>query len=68
MSKKTKKNIFAGADDVYLTKNHVAVRTVATDYGKNGEIVYMDKTTYHKRTKKNMDLLAKTHGKVRYGR
>lgn len=68
MSKKTKKNIFAGADDVYLTKNHVAVRNVETTYGKNGELVLTDTTTYHKKTKRNMDLLAKTHGKVRYGR
>ena len=67
MSRK-KKNIFTGANDVYLTKNHIAVRNIATEYGKNGELIHTDTTTYHKKTKKNMSLLKDTHGSVRYGR
>ena len=66
--KRRKRNIFAGADDVYLTSKHIAVRTVSTRYTKAGKRIFTDKTKYHKRTQKNMTLLKNTLGRVRFGR
>lgn len=68
MARKRKRNIFSGADDVYLTEKHIAVRKINTRYTKSGKMVFTDKTKYHKRTAKNMQLLKKTQGYVRFGR
>lgn len=55
-----KKNIFAGADDVYLTKNFIAVKNVSTFKNKLSE-----KTIYVPKTKSNIDLARKTFGGIR---
>ena len=65
---KRKRNVFAGADDVYLTKKFIAVRDISTRFNKNGKMTFVDKTKYLKRTAKNMQLLKKTQGNVRFGR
>lgn len=36
-------NRFAGADDIYLTKNSIAVRNVSTYQDKNGKFHMTDK-------------------------
>lgn len=68
MAKSRNRNMFAGADDVYLTKNFIAVRKVNSGFTKSGRLIYSDKTRYYKRSTKNMQLLQKTHGHVRFGR
>lgn len=68
MLKNKCRNMFAGADDVYLTKNFIAVRKVNSGFTKSGRLIYSDKTRYYKRSAKNMQLLKKTHGYVRFGR
>lgn len=52
------------ADDVYLTKSKIAVRQVRSDSNR----VKSDKTKYFQKTPKRMFVLAKTIGRVRYGR
>ena len=68
MSKNKSRNIFAGADDIYLTKNFIAVRKVNSGLTKSSRLIYSDKTRYYKRSAKNMQLLKKTKGQVRFGR
>lgn len=68
MAKKKKRNVFAGADDVYLTKKFIAVRRINTYRGKNGKAKLSDKTRYYKRTTKNMSLAKRIFGNIRFGR
>ena len=68
MAKSRNHNIFAGADDVYLTKNCIALRKINSGFSKSGYMTYSDKTRYYKRTAKNMQLLKQTQGYVRFGR
>lgn len=68
MAKNKISNIFAGADDVYLTKKFIAVRKINSRFTKSGSMTYSDKTRYFKRSAKNMRLLKNTHGYVRFGR
>ena len=68
MAKSRNRNMFVGADDIYLTKNFIAVRKVNSSFTKSGRLIYSDKTRYYKRSAKNMQLLKKTQGHVRFGR
>ncbi len=68
MAKSKNRNMFVGADDVYLTKKFIAVRKINSGFSKSGRMTYSDKTRYYKRTAKNMQLLKKTQGYVRFGR
>ena len=67
-TRKKQRNVFAGADDVYLTKKHIAVRKINTYRTKDGKAKYSDKTKYYKRTTKNMNLVQRIFGRVRFGR
>ena len=62
------RNKFAGADDIYLTKNSIAVRRVSTYRTRKGEQVYSDKTKYFKRTKNNLIQASSLYGRLRFGR
>lgn len=68
MAKSRRRNIFAGADDIYLTKNYIAVRRLNSRFTRSGRMTSSDKTRYFKRSAKNMQLLKKTQGYVRFGR
>lgn len=63
-----KRNIFRGADDIYLTKKRIAVRRVATKRDAQGNQVYSDRTVYVPKTAKNLERARSIHGKIRYGR
>lgn len=64
-----RKNINAyGADDVYTTKNSIAVRRSKGKIIKNGQIVYVDRTVYYPKTDKNMRIVERQCGKIRAGR
>ena len=63
-----KVNRFAGADDIYLTKNCIAVRNVSTYQDKNGKFHMTNKTKYYKKTAKNLARAKSIHGHIRYGR
>jgi len=65
---KPQRNVFAGADDIYLTNTKIAIRKVKTSYGKNGKSHFYDHTKYVPKNSKNMYLLNKNVGKVRFGR
>lgn len=62
------RNIFAGADDVYLTDRSIAVRRVSTVKGRNGKAVLRDKTTYVPRTDANLRKAKEMFGYLRSGR
>ena len=61
-------NVFAGADDVYVTENSIAVRRISTEKGRNGRAVLKDKTTYVPKTDKNLDKARGIFGFLRFGR
>lgn len=63
-----KRNKFAGADDIYLTKKSVAVRKIATKLDKHGNYRKYDNTKYYPKTKSNINLARKVVGNIRYGR
>lgn len=63
-----KVNRFAGADDIYLTKNSIAVRKVSTYYDKNGKFHLTDNTKYYKKTAKNLSSAKSIYGYIRNGR
>ena len=63
-----KRNVFAGADDVYLTERSIAVRRVSTSKSRNGRAVLQDKTTYVPRTKANLEKANSIFGRLRFGR
>ena len=63
-----KKNIFRGADDIYLTKKNIAVRRVSSYTTKKGRFVLKDKTTYIPKTEKNLRRAKAVHGYIRNGR
>ena len=63
-----KRNKFAGADDIYLTKKSVAVRKIATTQDKYGNYRMYDNTKYYPKTKSNINLARKVVGNIRYGR
>ena len=62
------RNMFAGADDVYVTENSIAVRRISTEKGRNGRAVLKDKTTYVPKTDKNLDKARGIFGFLRFGR
>ena len=62
------RNMFAGADDVYLTENSIAVRRISTKKGRNGRAVLKDKTAYVPKTDKNLDEARGIFGFLRFGR
>ena len=62
------KNKFAGADDIYLTNNKIAVRNVSSWHDKFGKFHMSDKTKYYKKTKSNLDDARKIVGSLRFGR
>ena len=68
MAKYSTKNIFKGADDVYLTKKSIAVRRVSSSRKADGTFLLQDKTRYYKKNARNMKLLKSTYGRVRFGR
>lgn len=58
-----------GADDVYLTKNGIAVRRTKSKIAADGKIVYVDRTVYYPKTKDNVKIATLQHGgKLRSGR
>ena len=62
------KNIFRGADDIYLTDRSIAVRRVSTVKSRNGRAVLRDKTTYVPKTEKNLRRAKEIYGYLRNGR
>ena len=66
---KQQRNPFAGADvqDIYSTKNKLAVTTVRT-VKRNNVNVTVVKTKYYKRNDSNMRSLRKVQKEVRRGR
>lgn len=64
----SKKNVFSGVDDVYLTKNSIAVRKVSGKFDNKGNYSYNDNTKYYPKTKENMNMARSVHGKIRIGR
>ena len=61
-------NRFAGADDVYLTENSIAVRRVSTTKSRSGKAVYKDNTTYVPKTEANLKKAKNIFGYLRFGR
>ena len=57
-----------GADDIYLTKNSIAVRRISTYVDKRGKYHLEDKTKYYKKTSKNLECAQKKFGFIRNGR
>jgi outer membrane biosynthesis protein TonB len=55
---------FKGADDIYLTKRKIAIRTIATD--AKGRLT--DTTRYVARSAQNMRDAESVHGRLRKGR
>ena len=64
----SKRNKFAGADDIYLTKKNIAVRKISTWYDKKGKFMMNDVTKYYPKTKRHLDLANSIYGYVRKGR
>lgn len=65
MMKKTKRISVQGADDVYLTKKNIAVRTVLY---RGKDCGFVDKTKYYPRTAENMKIARSNWGRLRFGR
>lgn len=63
-----RRNVFTGADDIYLTNKHIAVRRLGSFTNKKGQYVYTDKTTYYKLNKKNLNKANDLYGYIRKGR
>lgn len=58
-----------GAEDVYMTKNGIAVRRTKSKIASDGKIVYVDRTVYYPKTKENVEIATRQHGgKLRAGR
>lgn len=57
-----------GADDVYMTKNGIAVRRTKSKIAADGKIVYVDRTVYYPKTKNNAKIAQRACGKLRKGR
>ena len=62
------RNVFAGADDVYLTKESIAVRRIDTSKGRNGRAKTTDRTRYIPKTAANLNKVKKIFGYIRTGR
>ena len=62
------RNVFAGADDVYLTESSIAVRRVSTEKSRSGKAVLKDKTTYVPKTEANLRRAKGIFGYLRFGR
>ncbi len=58
-------SVVYGADDIYLTKNKIAIRKVSTT---NFPYKFQDKTKYYSKSKKNLAIAHKVYGHIRYGR
>ncbi len=54
-----------GADDIYLTKNKIAIRKV---YTTQYPYKLYDKTKYYSKSKKNLAIAHKVYGYIRFGR
>ena len=67
-SSERSRNVFAGADDIYLTDNSIAVRRISTAPGRNGRAVTKDRTTYLPKTDKNLNKAKSIFGYLRKGR
>ena len=59
---------FNGAEDVYLTKNKIAIRRTKSTIDKSGNITFTDTTRYVPKTAANLKAAKKAHGKLRHGR
>lgn len=68
MKRKMYRNKFAGADDIYLTKNRIARRDISSWFDKNGRYHMSDKTRYFKKTPSNLKEAELIAGHLRYGR
>lgn len=63
------KRVLNNADDVYQTKNCIAVRNVESVVDKRtGRIELIDKTRYYPKTQKNLTAAQAVHGRIRAGR
>lgn len=67
-AKRKRKNKFAGAYDIYLTKNSVAVRKLSTTQIKSGVYRVYDNTKYYPKTRSNLNQAHQICGHIRYGR
>ena len=66
--KSSRKNVFRGADDIYLTDRSIAIRRVSTVKSKSGRAVLKDKTTYVPKNEKNLRKAKELYGYLRKGR
>lgn len=69
LTQEQRRNPFAGTDvqDIYSTKNNIAVTTVKTEKKSNVNLTVV-KTKYYKRNDSNMRSLRKVQKEVRRGR
>ncbi len=63
-----KKRDLVGADDIYETKNSIAVRRVSTKRGRDGSYSVSDKTTYYPKTEEVKSKVRSIYGRIRFGR
>ncbi|MCI9406835.1 MAG: hypothetical protein HFK06_00580 [Clostridia bacterium] len=66
-AKKQSRNPFAGATDIYLTKNKIAVTTVKEEKRNNVNVTTV-KTKYYEQNDANKRILRKVKSEVRRGR
>ena len=65
---KVSRNKFAGADDVYTTKNKIAIRRIKSTIDKTGNITLTDTTRYIPKTDANLKAARAVHCRIRQGR
>lgn len=63
-----RKNPFKGADDIYLTKKHIAVRRMNTFTTRSGNVKVTDNTRYYKKNRQNFKMAIDVYGCLREGR
>ena len=62
------RSIFAGADDIYLTKKNIAVKRVSSTKDSKGNWRTSTKTVYVPKTVRNLNIAKSIHGYIRKGR
>ena len=62
---KRKSNKFAGADDIYLTRKSICVKSVSSRKNKDGVYTVVEKKKYYPKTKKNLNQAKAIHGYLR---
>ena len=65
--KKIRPNPFKGADDIYTTKNKIAVVTMKTERRDNVNVL-TTKTKYYTKNSRNLAMLREVDPRVRRGR